>query len=121
MAENEYPIRVPVVDYEGDERKVIGEAEIDAEGNTTLIITDADYARVVQPPAYSLSLPGEPQKSLQDVINEGLTEAADAAHETVVREIEKNTAWPWNFTGLAGIPREVMEADAEDHIVRGTD
>lgn len=70
---------------------------------------------------FSVSLPHEPKKTLDEVIREGMTEAADAAHEAVMRELEKNTAGPWNFTGLAGLSRDVMETDAEDHIVRGTD
>lgn len=119
MAGNKYPIRVPVVDRTNDSGKIIGEAEIDADGNAKLNITDAEYARVFQQPAYSLSLPSEP--SLHDFIQEGMTEAADAAHETVVRELEKNTKAPWNFTGLGGLSRDVMEADAEDHIARGMD
>lgn len=121
MAENEpeYPIRVPLVDELTGTRKVIGEAEINADGSTSLKITDEDYARVLQPPPYSLSLP---EKTLQDVINDGVTEAADAAHEAVMQEFEKNTAGGMDhFVGLAGISREVMEMDAEDHIIRGVD
>ena len=56
MAENEYPIRVPVVDRTNDSGKVIGEAEIDADGNTTLNITDADYRRALLPELNSFSL-----------------------------------------------------------------
>lgn len=57
MDENEYPIRVPLVDRTNDSGKIIGEAEIDADGNTMLNITDPEYAWVLQPPAYSLYLP----------------------------------------------------------------
>lgn len=119
MAEIEYPIRVPVVKDPDGARQIIGEAEIDADGTTKLHITDEEYARALQPPVYSLSLPSEP--TLQDFIQDGMAEAAEAAHEAVMRELDKNTKGPWNFTGLAGVPRDVMEEDAEDHIVRGTD
>lgn len=59
MTENEYPIRVPVIDRTGDTEKVIGEAEIDADGSTMLNITDADYADRLQPFAYSLFVDDE--------------------------------------------------------------
>ncbi|QPX71418.1 hypothetical protein SscP1EGY_20 [Streptomyces phage SscP1EGY] len=59
MAEIEYPIHVPVVDRTGDVSKIIGEAKIDADGNAEINITDEKYARALQPPAYSLSLPFE--------------------------------------------------------------
>lgn len=116
MAEIENTFRVPVVfvDLASGTGKIIGEAEIDMDD-----IADEECARAFQPPAYSLSLPSEP--SLHDFIQEGMTEAADAAHEAVMRELEKNTKGPWNFIGLAGLTREVLEEDAEDHIVRGTD
>lgn len=121
MAENEYPLRLPLVDGDSTDRKVIGTADIDGQGKVVMDVTDPEYARDLQPPAYSLSLPGEPQKTLQDVINDGMTEAAEAAHGAVMDELERNIQPPWGFIGLAGLTREILEADAEDHIVRGTD
>lgn len=62
------------------------------------------------------------ERTLAAAIRDGLTEAADAAHEVVMREFEKNTTGGMNhFTGLAGLPQKVLEADAEDHIIRGVD
>lgn len=123
MAENEpsYPLRLPLVDEDSKDRKVIGTAEIDDKGEVIMTVTDEEYQRALQPPPFSLSLPHEPKKTMDEFIRDGLAEAADMAHEAVMHELERNIQPPWNFIGLAGLTREVLEADTEDHIVRGTD
>lgn len=121
MAENEYPLRLPLVDGDSKDRKVIGTAEIDGKGKVIMTVTDEEYQRALQPPPFSLSLPHEPQKTLDEFIQEGLEKAAEAGHQAVMQELERNVAPPWNFIGLAGLTREVLEAEAEDHIIRGTD
>lgn len=121
MAENEYPLRLPLVDGEDENRKVIGTAEIDGQGKVMMTVTDEEYKRALQPPPFSLSLPGQPEKTLNEFIQEGLEKAAEAGHQAVMAELERNIQPPWGFIGLAGLTREVLEADAEDHIIRGTD
>ncbi|AVD99489.1 hypothetical protein SEA_BING_67 [Streptomyces phage Bing] len=59
---------------------------------------------------------------LHAAIQDGLIAAADAAHEAVMQQIEEDIAGGTDhFIGLAGLTREVLETDAEDHIIRGTD
>jgi hypothetical protein len=62
------------------------------------------------------------ERTLGEVIRDGMAEAMAAGNQAVWEQFQKDTAGGMeHFTGLAGLSREVLETDAEDHIIRGTD
>lgn len=62
------------------------------------------------------------ERMLSEVIKEGMAEAMAAGNQAVWELFQKDTAGGMDhFTGLADLSREDLEADAEDHIIRGTD